>query len=36
MTFRFLYERLGPYLKKEDTCFRVMVPVQEMIAMSLH
>src|ERR1700738_3456295 len=35
-TFRFLCERLGPYLKKEDTRFRVSVPVQEMIAMSLH
>ena len=36
ITFRFLCERLGPYLKKEDTCFRVTVPVQERIAMSLH
>ena len=35
-TFRFLCERLGPHLKKEDTRFRVSVPVQEMIAMSLH
>jgi hypothetical protein len=35
-TFRFLCERLGPYLKKEDTRFRVTVPVQEMIEMSLH
>ena len=36
ITFRFLCERLGPYLKKEDTRFRVSVPVQERIAMSLH
>jgi hypothetical protein len=36
MTFRFLCERLGPYLKKEDTRFRITVPVQERIAMSLH
>ena len=35
-TFRFLCERLGPHLKKEDTRFRVSVPVQEKIAMSLH
>ena len=27
---------LGPYLNKEDTHFRVTVPVQERIAMSLH
>jgi len=36
VTFRFLCERLGPYLQKEDTRFRVTVPVQERIAMSLH
>src|SRR5665213_446391 len=36
VTFRFLCERLGPYLKKEDTRFRVTVPVQERVAMSLH
>jgi hypothetical protein len=35
-TFRFLCERLGQYLKKEDTRFKVTVPVQERIAMSLH
>jgi hypothetical protein len=35
-TFRFLCERLGPYLKKEDTRFRITVPVQERIAMLLH
>ena len=35
-TFRFLSERLDPYLKKEDTRFRVSVPVQERIAISLH
>jgi hypothetical protein len=35
-TFRFLCERLGLYLKKEDIRFRVMVPVQEIITMSLH
>ena len=34
--FRFLCERLGQHLKKDDTRFRVTVPVQEMIAMSLH
>jgi hypothetical protein len=34
-TFRFLCERLGPYLKK-NTQFRVKVPVQDRIAMSLH
>ena len=33
---RFLCERLGPYLKKKDPCFRIYVPVKEMIAMSLH
>ena len=31
-----LYKRLGPYLKKIGTRFRVTVSVQEMIAMSLH
>ena len=36
ITFRFLCERLGPYFKKEDTRFRVTVPVQERVAMSLH
>ena len=36
ITFRVLCERLDPYLRKYDTCFRVTVPVQEMIAMSLH
>jgi hypothetical protein len=35
-TFRFLCERLEPYLKKEETRFRVIVPVQERITMSLH
>jgi hypothetical protein len=35
-TFRFLCERWRPYLKKEDTRFRVTVPVQERITMSLH
>jgi hypothetical protein len=35
-TFRFLCERLSPYLKKEDTRFRITVPVQERIAMLLH
>jgi hypothetical protein len=34
-TFRFLCERLGPYLKK-NTQFRVTVLVQDRIAMSLH
>ena len=35
-TFRFLCERLGPYLNKKNTRFRVTVPVQDRIAMSLH
>ena len=35
-TFRFLCEKLGLYLKKKDTRFRIMVSVQERIAMSLH
>ena len=35
-TLRFLCERLDPHLKKDDTRFRVSVPVQERIAMSLH
>ena len=35
-TFGFLCERLGPYLKKQNTQFRVTVPVQDMIAISLH
>jgi hypothetical protein len=35
-TFRFLCKRLGPYLKKEETRFRVTTPVQERGAMSLH
>ena len=35
-TFRFLYEILGPYLKKKKTQFRVTVPVQDTISMSLH
>jgi hypothetical protein len=35
-TFRFLCERLGPYLKNKNTQFRVTVPVQDRIAMSLH
>ena len=34
--FRFLCERLGPYLKKEATRFRVTTPMQERVAMSLH
>ena len=28
--------KLGSYLKKEDTCFRVTMSVQERVAMSLH
>ena len=35
-TFRFLCERLRPYLKKEDIYFRITMAVQERIAMSLH
>ena len=35
-TFRFLCVRLGPYLKKKETRFKVTVPVQKMIAMSLY
>ena len=35
-TFRFLCERLGPYLKKDNTYFRVTMSVQERITMSLH
>ena len=33
---RFLCKRLGPYLKKENTHFRVTMLVQERITMSLH
>lgn len=28
--------KLGSYLKKEDTCFRVIVPIQERVVMSSH
>ena len=35
-TFKFLCDRLDPYLKKEDNHFRIIVPVQESVAMSLH
>lgn len=34
--FIILCETLGPYLKEKDACFRVAMPVQERIAMSLH
>ena len=36
ITFRFLCGRLGPYLKKKYIRFRVTIPVQEIIAMSLY
>ena len=36
VVFGFLCERLGPYLKKEYTRFRNIVPTQERVAMSLH
>ena len=36
ITFINLCERLGPYLKKNDTCFGVTMLVQEIVAMSLH
>ena len=36
MTFKFLCEKLGSYLKKTNIHFRITVPVQEKIAMSLH
>ena len=32
----FLYESLELYFMKEKTWFRIIVPVQEMVAMSLH
>ena len=35
-TFRFLCEKLGPYLKIEETRFRLIIPMQERVAMSLH
>ena len=35
ITFRFLYKRLGPYLKKDDTHFGITVLVQERVAISL-
>lgn len=34
--FHYLCEKLGPYLKKEDTQCRVIVSVQETVTMSLH
>ena len=34
-TFRFMCERLGPYLKKKSQ-FKVTVPMQDRIVMSLH
>ena len=34
-TSRFLCKSSGPYLKKDETRFRVIVLVQEMVAMSL-
>ena len=36
ITFKFVCERLGPCLKKADTHFRIIVLVQERVAMSLH
>ena len=35
-TFKFFCERLSPYLRKDDTRFRVIVPMHERVAMSLH
>ena len=34
-TFRFL-KMLDLYLKKDDICFGITVPMQEMVAMSLY
>ena len=34
--FKFLCRRLGPYLKKEVTHFRVIMLVEEKVAISLH
>ena len=36
ITFKFLYERLNIYLKKENTHVRIIVLVYEKVAMSLH
>ena len=36
ITFRFLFQRLGPYLKKNDTYFRATVSMQERVEMLLH
>jgi len=36
IAFEFLCERLDSYLKKEETHFRVIMSVQEMITMPLH
>ena len=36
ITFNFLCERLGAYLKKENTSFRVIVLLYEKVAMSVH
>ena len=34
-TFIYLSKRLDLYLKREDTCFRVIVSVQKIVAMLL-
>ena len=34
-TFVFLCEGLGPYIKKENICLRVTMPIEERIRMSL-
>jgi hypothetical protein len=34
-TFRFLYEKLGPFLQKQQTHFRRPIFVEERVAMSL-
>lgn len=36
ITFKFLCERLGTYLKKDDIYFRVIIQVQERVGMPLH
>ena len=36
ITFIYLCERLDPYLKKNSTRFRVIVTVQEKVAILLH
>jgi hypothetical protein len=36
VTFKFLGKELVSYLKIEDICLRIIVPVQKKVTMSLH